>query len=203
VQSIALLIAAFALLGALAMFFAIDRLTDSKPAWLAVVFTVCALPLLAIGSGTTYAIQASSTTEFCLECHEMGDYGRSLFIDDRTVLPATHYQNRLVERDRACFACHTDYAMWGDVKAKLNGLKHLYVHYLDDIPEQFELYQPYPNHNCLYCHEDARRYVEHPAHRGRLAEFADDQTSCLTCHGKGHALEQVEEGNFWLGPAHE
>ena len=96
----------------------------------------------------------------------MQSYGKSLFVDNRKALPAVHFQDRLVDRDNACFACHTDYAMFGDVKAKLNGLKHVYVHYLGKVPEKMELYQPYPNYNCLHCHEDARGFVEAPAHQG-------------------------------------
>lgn len=199
-QSIALLITALALLGALVLLFAGDRLPGSRGGWIAVVLAVCVLPAIATTSGTTYAVKASSTTEFCLECHEMGEYGRSLFIDDRTVLPAVHYQNRLVDRDHTCFVCHTDYAMFGDFKAKLNGLKHVWVHYVGDVPETFELYQPYPNHNCLHCHEDGRRYVESPVHADKLEALTNNEISCLKCHNRGHALEQVEEGNFWLGP---
>ena len=198
-QTIALLTAGFALVCALILFFAVDRLPATRGGWIAVGMCVCVLPLLATSGSTGYAVKASSSTEFCLECHEMGDYGRSMFLDDKTVLPATHYQNRLVERDKACFACHTDYAMFGDMKAKVTGLKHVYVHYLGEEPEEFELYQPYPNYNCLHCHEDGRRYAEFPLHADKLDQLSSGEVSCLSCHTKGHALEQVEEGNFWLG----
>jgi cytochrome c-type protein NapC len=88
--------------------------------------------------------------------------------------------------------------MWGDFKAKLNGLKHVWVHYLGEIPEEFELYQPYPNHNCLHCHEDARSYVEASPHHGQFEAMRADEVSCLKCHGQGHGLDQLEEGNLWL-----
>jgi cytochrome c-type protein NapC len=199
-QTVALLTAAFALLCALVLFFAVDKLPTYRGGWIAVGLAACVLPVLSSTTGTTYAVQASSSTEFCLECHEMQDYGRSLFIDDRTVLPAVHYQNRLVDRDAVCFTCHTDYAMFGDVKAKLNGLKHVWVHYLGEVPEQFELYQPYPNSNCLHCHEDARTFTQAVPHQAKLDSMLAGETSCLECHGRGHALEQVEEGNLWIAP---
>jgi hypothetical protein len=63
-----------------------------------------------------------------------------------------------------------------------------------------ELYQPYPNSNCLHCHEDGRSYVEAQPHRDRLDALAAGETSCLKCHARGHAFEQIEEGNLWLGP---
>jgi cytochrome c nitrite reductase small subunit len=199
-QSLALITIALALLCALVLFFAVDRLPATRGGWIAVVLCIGILPALATTGGSTYAVKASSTTEFCLECHEMGDYGRSLFVDDRTVLPATHFQNRLVDRDQACYACHTNYAMFGSIEAKLNGLKHVYVHFLGEVPTKLELYEPYPNSNCLHCHEDGRRYIEAAPHADKLDVLMSGEKSCLECHGRGHALEQVEEGNFWLGP---
>jgi cytochrome c-type protein NapC len=199
-RTIVLLTVVVALLCALILFFAIDKLPHSRGGWIAVVLGVACLPLLATTGGTTYAVQTSSTTEFCLECHEMGNYGRSLFVDDPAVLPAVHYQNRLIDRDETCYECHTDYAMFGDVKAKLNGLKHVYVHYLGEVPEELELYEPYPNYNCLHCHEDARRFTAAVPHADKLEQLRTGEVSCLKCHGRGHALDQVEEGNFWLGP---
>ena len=97
----------------------------------------------------------------------MEGYGRSLFIDDPTVVPAVHYQKRLVDRDRACFECHTNYAMFGDVRAKYDGLKHVWVHYFADPPDELALYEPYPNANCMHCHDDARGFVEAARARGR------------------------------------
>lgn len=198
-QTVALLTAGLALACVLVLFFVAKGLPETRGGWIAVGLVACVLPALATTTGTAYAVKASSSTEFCMECHEMGDYGRSLFVDDHRALPAVHYQNRLVDRDQVCFACHTDYAMWGDVKAKLNGLEHVWVHYLGEIPEEFELYQPYPNHNCLHCHEDARSYVEASPHHGKFEQMRADEVSCLSCHGQGHALAQLEEGNLWLG----
>ena len=60
----------------------------------------------------------------------MQRHGKSLFADNRQALAATHYQNRLVERETICYSCHKDYAMFGDVTAKLNGLRHVWAHYV-------------------------------------------------------------------------
>lgn len=197
--TIAILTTVFALLGAVVLFFAVDGVPASRGGWVAIFTCVAVLPLLATTSGTTHAVQTSSTTEFCLDCHEMEDYGRSLFVDDPAVLPAVHYQNRSVPRESSCYACHTNYAMFGDLEAKLNGLRHVYVHYLGDMPEQMELYEPYPNSNCLHCHDDARNYLEIEAHADKREALASGEISCLKCHSRGHAFEDVEEGNLWLG----
>jgi cytochrome c-type protein NapC len=144
-------------------------------------------------------VAESSRTRFCLSCHEMQDHGRSLFVDDRRALAAVHYQNRLVDRDTSCYACHTDYAMFGDLKAKWNGLRHVYVHYLGQIPapDKLALYKPYSNRNCLHCHDDARRFSESPPHQPVLARLRSGETSCLSCHTVAHDMKKVEKGELW------
>lgn len=180
------------------LFFHTDRIAGSRAGRLAVFLGVFCLPCVALLGGLGHTMSESRTTAFCLSCHEMTDHGRSLFVDDRNVMPAVHYQRRLIDRDTICYDCHTDYAMFGDVKAKLNGLRHLWVHYLEETPDELALYAPYPNANCLHCHDDARGYLEAAPHRGIFEELQADERSCLDCHGGGHALDRVEEGDFWL-----
>jgi cytochrome c-type protein NapC len=127
----------------------------------------------------------------------MQDYGKSLFADNRKALSAVHYQERLVERESTCYACHTDYALFGDLKAKVNGLKHVWVHYLGTVPKKLALYQPYPNYNCLHCHDDARGYLEAEPHRAVQAQLRDGTLSCLKCHTVGHDMAAVAAGQLW------
>src|SRR5437870_1133178 len=70
------------------------------------------LPLLVGWMGVSEHVERSKRTEFCLSCHVMGNYGKSLYADDRAFIPAVHFQNHLVPRDKACFTCHTDYTMF-------------------------------------------------------------------------------------------
>lgn len=198
VQGVVLLIAFVAIVAGFVLYFSSERLVGTRAGRLAMLLGVALLPGVALLGGASYAYDESSSTEFCLSCHEMDAHGKSLFVDDTTALPAVHYQKRLVDRDHACFQCHTDYAMFGNFKAKLNGLRHVWVHYLGEAPEKLELYAPYPNSNCLHCHDDARSFLEAAPHRDHLDALHAGQTSCLSCHAKGHALDQVDEGNFWL-----
>jgi cytochrome c-type protein NapC len=198
IQGFVLLVALVAIVAGFMLYFSSERLVASRAGRLAMLLGVALLPSVALVGGASYAYEESSTTEFCLSCHEMDNHGKSLFVDDTTALPAVHYQKRLVDRDHACFACHTDYAMFGDVKAKINGLRHVWVHYLGEAPETLELYAPYSNANCLHCHDDARSFVEAAVHHDHLDALYTGEQSCLQCHAKGHALDQVEQGNFWL-----
>jgi cytochrome c-type protein NapC len=166
----------------------------------ALLVAVALLPLSVSFAGLEAGMTESSRTRFCLGCHEMRDHGRSLFVDDSRALAATHYQNRLIDRDRICYACHTDYALFGDLRTKLDGLRHVWVHYAGKVPDKLALYRPYANRNCLHCHEDARRYVESAPHRPILDRLSSGATSCLSCHNVTHDLARAGRGELWGSP---
>jgi cytochrome c-type protein NapC len=155
------------------------------------------LPMLATAMGLSAHLEQSKSTEFCLSCHVMQPYGQSLQVDDETWLPAQHFQNNRVPRDRACFTCHTDYTMFGDVTAKLRGLRHVYVNYLGDIPEKIELYEPYNNRECLHCHAGARSFEESDLHKEVRAELGSNTTSCLECHDAAHNVDELKGKPMW------
>lgn len=158
------------------------------------------LPVLATAMGLSAHMEHSKSTEFCLSCHVMKPYGQSLHVDDEAWLPAQHFQNNRVPRDRACFTCHTDYTLFGDAKAKLRGLRHVYVYYLGDIPEKIELYEPYNNRECLHCHAGARSFEESDLHKEIRAELGSGNTSCLECHDAAHNVDEMEGKSLWKEP---
>lgn len=155
------------------------------------------LPALATAMGLSAHLEQSKSTEFCLSCHVMEPYGRSLRVDDASWLPAQHFQNNRVPRDRACFTCHTDYTMFGDTKAKLRGLKHVYVYYLGKIPDKIELYEPYNNRECLHCHAGARSFEENDLHKEVRADLSSNTTSCLECHDAVHNVHELAAKPSW------
>jgi cytochrome c-type protein NapC len=173
-------------------------LTGHTVGRVALLVGLVALPILLTAGNISYGVAESSTTKFCLSCHEMQRHGKSMFVDDRQALAAVHYQNRLVDRETVCYSCHKDYAMFGDVTAKLNGLRHVWAHYVKGVPEKIELYKPYPNSNCLHCHDDARRFIENPVHRPVFDALHAGTTSCLSCHRIAHDMAKVDAGQLWL-----
>src|ERR1700684_3405946 len=60
------------------------------------------LPILCGSMGLASAMERSKTTAFCLSCHPMEAYGKSLYIDDPNHIPAAHFQNRRVSADGTC-----------------------------------------------------------------------------------------------------
>jgi cytochrome c-type protein NapC len=134
----------------------------------------------------------------------MSEHGRSLFVDDPTYLAAQHYQNARVPRDQACYTCHRDYTMYGDLAAKWRGLRHVYVYYSGGLPApaEIELYQPYNNRECLSCHEGARTFEEgfsHTLEPATMPAIKANQMSCLSagCHELAHGIETLSEKSFW------
>jgi cytochrome c-type protein NapC len=196
-ESIAVLGLIVALLAALVVFFGAGQLIATRWGRWSLLVGAALLPLAASAGGFKAELEESSRTRFCLSCHEMQDHGKTLFLDDPRALPAAHFQNRRIDRDTACYSCHTDYALFGDVKAKLNGLRHVYVHYLGNVPDRMKLYQPYPNYNCLHCHDDARSFVEAAPHQSAMAQLRSGELSCLKCHTVGHDLGAVAARRFW------
>lgn len=155
------------------------------------------MPLVITGMGFALHLEHAKSTEFCVSCHVMEPYGTSLHFDDLDYLPASHYQNNLVPREKACYTCHTQYTMFGDVNAKLGGLKHVWVYYTGQTPEQIELYQPYNNRECLHCHGESRSFVEGDLHVDMLEELRSNEVSCLECHEFVHDAANAADQELW------
>src|SRR5213075_1866 len=79
------------------------------------------LPVLCLTMGFSNELERSKSTEFCLSCHIMEPYGKSLHVDDPSYLAAAHFQNHRVPAGEACYTCHTNYTMFGTFKAKMHG----------------------------------------------------------------------------------
>jgi len=162
------------------------------------------LPALAVLQGFDNHMEKAKTTQFCLSCHVMEPYGKTLQIDDRSFIPAVHAQNHMVPPDQVCFTCHTTYTMFGDYQAKLRGLRHLQVQYLGTVPkpEDIKLYTPYNNRECLHCHDGQRKYVEAAPHKKSPVMFqqmAANTLSCTKsdCHEFIHDVADLKDAKLW------
>src|ERR1700682_516942 len=164
------------------------------------------LPILCGAMGTSSELERSKTTKFCLSCHIMEPYGQSLRVDDPSYLAAAHFQNHRVPADSACYPCHTNYAMFGSVKAKMAGLRHIYIYYLTTppAPENIKLHEPYHNRECLHCHLGARSFEEGAVHNADpelLPAVKTNKLSCISsgCHGVVHKVGTLNKMKMWKG----
>jgi cytochrome c-type protein NapC len=179
-------------------------LTKERGGKIFAFFPLMVFPIMAGSAGAYYHMETSKRTDFCLSCHTMSEHGRSLLVDDSDYLAAQHYQNQRVPREQACYTCHGDYSMFGDIKAKWRGLNHVYVYYLGKIPEpsQLKLYQPYNNRECLHCHAGARSFEEGVSHNlepQTLPAIKSNEMSCLTsgCHETAHKVATLKDKKLW------
>lgn len=182
-------------IGLIALIYTRPGLTRHGGGRILAVIALLVLPLASIRYGLGLHFEATKTTSFCLSCHVMEPYGESLLVAEEDYLPAVHFQNRLVDREHACYACHTQYTLFGDVAAKMNGLKHLWVYYVGEPPEPIELYSPYNNRECLYCHSGMRRFEE--LHEADMEMLVANEVSCMECHGIAHDVANVDQAPKW------
>ncbi|MBS1902945.1 MAG: NapC/NirT family cytochrome c [Bacteroidetes bacterium] len=160
------------------------------------------LPVIVGAFSLQEHMEKSKKTEFCLSCHVMGKYGKSLHVDDKEWIPAVHFQNHRIPSDQACFTCHTEYTMYGDFAAKIRGLRHLYYQYIGTIPDTIKLYEKYNNRECLHCHDGARSFEEKSAHMQTplmMDSLKHNQISCMTsgCHDVIHNVKELDKADFW------
>ena len=158
------------------------------------------LPIVATVLGASIHLENSKSTQFCLSCHVMEAHGKSLYIDDPSYVPAAHFQNNRIPKEQACFTCHTNYTMFGDVHSKMRGLKHIYVYYLNTPPAKLALYEPFKNRECLHCHAGARSFEETTPHKEMKEQLTGNDMSCLTCHNKIHDVANPDKTKQWKGP---
>jgi cytochrome c-type protein NapC len=165
------------------------------------------LPVVSVWGGFEAHLDRAESTQFCLSCHVMTQFGQSLHYDDKSYIPALHFENNFVPRDHACYTCHTDYAMFGAVKAKFNGLHHIFVQYFGTVPkpEDIKLYKPFPNETCLHCHLGARKFEEVNGHHktpDMLDKVKSGKLSCISsgCHDTVHEIGDLKDAKFWHDP---
>jgi cytochrome c nitrite reductase small subunit len=169
-----------------------SRALRDAPGWRLLAFVAFfAVPVLFVVSSLQANLHHMKTVEFCGSCHVMERYVGSLTYDDDEPLSSVHYRNNYVRQETACYSCHVSYAMFGGVKAKVNGIHHVIANVRGEGRDKIELYEPYSNANCLHCHQTSQRFLEvedHQAEENFLAGVQSGALSCLQsgCHDEGH-----------------
>ena len=156
------------------------------------------LPIVFAFGVVSQKMTAMQKTDFCGSCHTMTPYIESLTFDDDEPLSSVHYRNNYVPQEKACYSCHTSYAMFGGVNAKIRGLRHVWTYLTDADKDSIALYEPYSNDNCLHCHGPSERYLKSKDHRkdkNLLENLRLGKESCLSagCHDLGHYFETEED----------
>jgi cytochrome c-type protein NapC len=158
-----------------------------------------ALPVLCVGGGMSAHMQRPEQRPFCISCHSMQPYGRSLYVGNQNYIPAAHFQNHRVPANEACYACHADYAIYRPFVDKLRGLKRIYMQYVSTPPAHITIPGGFNSNQCLRCHADARDFESNPIHQAIMASLTSNQMSCVTsgCHDTVHDIASLDHVKFW------
>jgi nitrate/TMAO reductase-like tetraheme cytochrome c subunit len=149
------------------------------------------------GIGFDTALGRTSTTEFCLSCHEM-----KVLQEELSQTP--HFRNRSGVRV-GCSDCHVPRHQPAKLIAKLSALDDLYGHFTGsiDTPEKFEArrmemadkvwaaMQEDGSAACRSCHSFGAMAFDAQSSRPRRKhnQAIRDGDTCIDCHkGVAHAL---------------
>ena len=195
--TIILSILALATLGVIGFLVRRPGLTSNLGGKVLAFLALCLLPGLLLLGGADRHYEQAKTTTFCVSCHVIEPYAESLLIDHPRFVPAAHFQNRRIPAERACYTCHTNYTMFGDVDDKIRGVRHVWHAVLGTGSDPVTIYSPFKNLACLTCHNGARSYEEHVAHIPFLKQMAEGKTSCLMCHNLIHEVDKLDRFPRW------
>lgn len=193
---IVLIVAAIVLAAA---FFVRPSITAGATGKVLAFVGLCILPALCIRMGLDTHMERSEKAKFCISCHSMENYGKSLWVDDPSYIPAQHFQNHRVPADTACYSCHADYTIYGPLHDKLRGLTRIYVQYLGTPPQTIQIPGGYKNQQCLRCHLGARGFMENPIHMALMDSLKSNEMSCISsgCHDMIHNPTEVGHLKMW------
>jgi nitrate/TMAO reductase-like tetraheme cytochrome c subunit len=152
-------------------------------------------PAIAAYGGVNEHLEQTRTTGYCLSCHVMSDYGKSLSAENPAAIPAAHYQNNRIPRDHACISCHTEYGLSGDHRAMARFTRNAAETYLGRVPEKLRARRT-KNRECLRCHVGARSFEKNAAHQegaGPLVSLASIKAGKISCTKSGchHSVHDV------------
>ena len=160
----------------------------STRGWLFVA--VGLLPLMVAFLSFAHGLEQSSTVGSCGSCHVMTPFVADLRDVQSDSLAATHFKNRYIQ-DRQCYTCHSNYGLGGTLRAKLEGLGHVWRYTTGAYELPIKIAAPYDNVRCLGCHGESQKFLNAAGHpKEELPNLARNVTSCLDCHGPAHAVQQ-------------
>ncbi len=155
------------------------------------------------GIGFSEFVQRTSTTEFCISCHEM----KSTVYEEYT--KTIHYKNDAGVR-ASCSDCHVPHSWSEIIPRKIMAARDVYHHLLGtiDTPEKFEAHrlemakrvwarmQENRSLECRNCHQfDAMDFEKQRLRAQKQHQIAiKEGKTCIDCH-KGIAHKPVHEAS--------
>jgi cytochrome c-type protein NapC len=171
----------------------------TRPTKIILLFGIGLLPLGSAMTGNYAGFAATKQRTFCGSCHVMTPYANDSGNPKSESLAARHGRNGMFG-DENCYTCHADYGMFGTVKTKLGGLRHIYeyvLHYhdmpLEEARRTIHIRRPFKNETCMHCHSTQNPgWNAVPEHTSILDRVRTGAVSCASegCHGPAHPFSK-------------
>jgi cytochrome c nitrite reductase small subunit len=162
--------------------------TATTRGWLLVA--VGLVPMMVAFLSFAHGLEQSTTVASCGSCHVMTPFVADLQNVKSDTLAATHFKNRYI-LEHQCYTCHSNYGLAGTVRAKLEGLGHVWRYTTGTYELPIKIVSPYPNVRCLGCHGASQKFLNAAGHpKEEILNLMSGATSCLTCHGPAHPAQQ-------------
>jgi len=187
----------------LLLWFLIWRPNVTRTTKIVLLFAIGVLPIGTATTGNYAGFEATKARRFCGSCHVMTPYSNDSGDPASTSLAARHARNAMFGEEN-CYACHADYGMFGTVKTKLGGLRHIYeyvFHYrntpLEEARRTIHIRTPFKNSTCMHCHS-----TQNPGwnaikeHASLIDRVRSGEVSCASegCHGPAHPFSKQPWG---------
>lgn len=147
------------------------------------------LPAFGYVLGDINLLEQSKTVTFCGSCHETMSPIVTAIRTDTESLAAIHFQRGRVPHEDACYQCHSGYGMWGDVHAKLAGIRHMLHTVTGDYEYPLAPRPRFDINSCRNCHAAAKPFRDAEAHQDPDIQQAllSGEMSCTgVCHPAAH-----------------
>jgi len=162
----------------------LGRVTPTARGWLFVA--VGLVPLMVAFLSFAHGLEDSATVSACGSCHVMTPFVQDLQNVKSDTLAATHFKNRYI-RENQCYTCHSDYGVAGTLKAKFEGLGHVWRYTFGAYELPIKIKHPYPNVRCLGCHGASQKFLNAAGHpKEEMPKLMGGAVSCIDCHGPAH-----------------
>ena len=161
-----------------------EAVTPVVRGWLLVA--VGLVPTMVAFLSFAHGLESSTTVAACGSCHVMSPYVSDLQNVKSDTLAATHFKNRYIQ-EHQCYTCHSDYGLSGTLKAKIDGLGHVWRYSTGTYILPLKIARPYSNLRCLGCHGESQKFLNAGGHpKEVIPNLMSGSTSCLDCHAPAH-----------------
>src|SRR5262249_21758802 len=100
-------------------------------------------------------------------------------------LAAIHFKNKYIPSNQ-CYQCHTQYGINGTFEAKKAGTIDVYKYFTRTFHKPLKMRSPYPNDDCLKCHNEAPKFQMQELHVISKDTILSGETKCMDCHKETH-----------------